>query len=39
VFENGELRKIFRPKREEITGSGKNVTGNRFITCTLPKYY
>jgi hypothetical protein len=23
VFENGVLRRIFRPKRGEVTGSGK----------------
>jgi hypothetical protein len=35
VFENRVLRRIFGPKRDEVTGSGENCIRRSFITCTL----
>jgi hypothetical protein len=35
VFENGVLRGIFGPKRDEVTRSGGNYTTNVFLT----RYY
>jgi hypothetical protein len=35
VFENRVLRRIFEPKRDEVTGGWKNYTMRRLITCTL----
>jgi hypothetical protein len=34
VFENRVLRKIFRPKRNEITGSRRKCIMRRFMICT-----
>jgi hypothetical protein len=31
VFENGVLKKIFGPKREEVTGDGKRLFINRSV--------
>jgi hypothetical protein len=35
VFENRVLRRIFGPKRDEVTGVWKNNIMRNFITCTL----
>jgi hypothetical protein len=36
VFENRMLRRIFGPKRNEVTGGlKKNCTMRAFISCTL----
>jgi hypothetical protein len=35
MFENRVLIRIFGPKRDEVTGAGKNFTMRSFITCTL----
>jgi hypothetical protein len=37
VFENRVLRRIFRPKRDEVMGGWKNCIMRNFITCTLHK--
>jgi hypothetical protein len=34
VFENTVLRRIFGPKRDEVTGDGGNCIMTSFITCT-----
>jgi hypothetical protein len=34
VFENRALRRIFGPKRDEVTGSGKNYILNSLMICT-----
>jgi hypothetical protein len=33
VFENRVLRRIFGPKRDEVTGEGGNCIMRSFITC------
>jgi hypothetical protein len=35
VFENMVLRRIFGPKREEVTGGWKKCMKRSFIICTL----
>jgi hypothetical protein len=35
VFENRVLRRIFEPKREEVSGGGEDCIMRSFITCTL----
>jgi hypothetical protein len=35
VFENRVLRRIFGPKRDEVTEDGENYIMRSFITCTL----
>jgi hypothetical protein len=35
VFENRVLRRIFEPKRDEVTGGGENCIMRSFIACTL----
>jgi hypothetical protein len=35
MFEKRVLRKISRPKRDEVTGGWKNCIMRSFITCTL----
>jgi hypothetical protein len=35
VFENGVLRRIFEPKRDEVTGGWKNYIMRSFINCTF----
>jgi hypothetical protein len=35
VFENRVLRRIFGPKRDEVTGGWRNYIMKSFITCTL----
>jgi hypothetical protein len=37
VFENRVLRRIFRPKRDEVTGGWRKLRS--FITCTLHQIY
>jgi len=32
--ENGVMRKIFEPKRNEVTGSGGNCIFTSFMICT-----
>ena len=34
VFENKVLRKIFRPKRNEVKGNGEDSTTRSFTSCT-----
>jgi hypothetical protein len=36
VFENGVLRRIFGPKRDEVTGEWSYTVGS-FIICTYPQ--
>jgi len=33
VLENRVLRRIFGPKRDEVTGSGENYTKRSLIIC------
>jgi hypothetical protein len=33
VFENRVLRRMFGPKRDEVTGNGENVIMRSFIIC------
>jgi hypothetical protein len=33
VFQNRALREIFRPKRDEVTGSGENHIMRSLVTC------
>jgi hypothetical protein len=35
VFENRVLRRIFGPKRDEVTENGENCIMRRFVICTL----
>jgi hypothetical protein len=35
VFENRVLRKIFGPKRDEVTGEWSNCIKMSFVICTL----
>jgi hypothetical protein len=35
MFENRVLRKIFGPKREDITGGWRKCIMRSFISCTL----
>jgi hypothetical protein len=35
VLENGVLRRIFGPKKEEVAGAGENCIMRNFITHTL----
>jgi hypothetical protein len=37
VFENRELKRIFRPKREKITGNWRKFITRNFVTCILKK--
>jgi hypothetical protein len=34
VFENRVLRRIFGPKRDEVTGNGENYTVRSLMICT-----
>jgi hypothetical protein len=34
VFENRVLRRIFGPKRDEVTGTGKDYITRSFMLCT-----
>jgi hypothetical protein len=34
VFENRVLRRVFGPKRDEVTGNGENYIIRSFIICT-----
>ena len=35
VFENRVLRRLFGPKRDEVTGSGENYIMISLVICTL----
>jgi hypothetical protein len=35
VFENKVLRRIFGPKREEVTGGWRKLLMRSFVICTL----
>jgi hypothetical protein len=35
VFENRMLRRIFGPKRDEVTGEWRNCITKNFMICTL----
>jgi hypothetical protein len=39
VFENKVLRRIFGPKRDEVTGGGENCIMRSFVICTLRRVY
>ena len=34
VFENRVLRRVFGPKRDEVTGNGENYIMKSFVICT-----
>jgi hypothetical protein len=34
VFDNGVLRKIFGPKRDEVTGEWRKLYNDGFMLCT-----
>jgi hypothetical protein len=34
VFENRELRRVFGPKRDEVTGNGENYMMRSLMICT-----
>jgi hypothetical protein len=34
VFENGVLRRVFGPKRDEVTENGENYIMRSFMICT-----
>ena len=34
VFENGVLRRVFGPKRDEVTGNGENYIMRNLMNCT-----
>ena len=36
VFENRVLRRIFGPKRDEVTGNGENCIMRSLMICTHP---
>jgi hypothetical protein len=33
VFENRVLRRVFQPKRDEVTGDGENYTMRSLMIC------
>jgi len=35
VFENRVLRRVFGPKRDEVTGNGENYVMRSLMICTL----
>jgi hypothetical protein len=35
VFENRVLRRIFEPKREEVTGEWRKLNNEELVICTL----
>jgi hypothetical protein len=39
VFVNGELGRIFAPKKVEATGEWRKFTMGSFVICTHPKYH
>jgi hypothetical protein len=39
VFENRVLRKIFGPKRDEVTGGGEDYVTRIVMICTPHQYY
>jgi hypothetical protein len=39
VFENMVLRKIFGPKRDEVTGEWRRCTVRSFMVLHITKYY
>jgi hypothetical protein len=39
VFENRVLRRIFGPKREEVTGEWRKLQKGASYCILLPKYY
>jgi hypothetical protein len=38
VFENGVLRRIFVPKRDEVTGEWRRLITRNFMICAPHKY-
>ena len=34
VFENSVLRRVFGPKRDEVTGNGENCIMRNLVICT-----
>jgi hypothetical protein len=38
LFENRVLRRIFEPRRDEVTGNGENCITKSFMIYTLDKY-
>jgi hypothetical protein len=39
MFDNRELRRIFGPTREKVTGGWRKFHNEKFILCTFIKYY
>jgi hypothetical protein len=39
VFENRVLRRIFGPKKEEVTESGKDYVTRSFMICTPQTFF
>jgi hypothetical protein len=39
VFENRVLRRIFGPKRDEVTGEKESCITGDFIICIITGYY
>jgi hypothetical protein len=39
MFENRVLRRIFRPKRDEVTGWWRKLNKEELMTCTLRQVY
>jgi len=39
VFENRVLRRIFGPKRDEVTGEWRRLQNDELIDLLLTKYY
>jgi hypothetical protein len=37
VFENRVLRRLFEPKRDEVTGEWRKLHNEEFIICTHPE--
>jgi hypothetical protein len=35
VFENRVLKRIFGPKRDEVTGEWRKLHNEEFVSCTL----
>jgi hypothetical protein len=38
VFENRVLRRVFGPKRDEVTGNGENYIMRSLMICILTQY-
>ena len=38
MFEKRVLRRVFGPKRDEVTGNGENYIMKSLVICTLTQY-